>query len=44
MATVEDIAIDISLNINSFPTKPDDLRKVSVHVLNVRRFVSFNLT
>jgi hypothetical protein len=35
MATVEDNAIDISLNINSFPTKPDDLRKVSVHVFSI---------
>lgn len=28
----EDNAIDISLNINCSPIKPDDLRKVSVHV------------
>lgn len=31
----EDNVIDISLNINSSPIKPDDLRRVSVHVLNI---------
>jgi hypothetical protein len=27
------------LNINSSPLKPDDLRKVSVHVLNISAFI-----
>jgi hypothetical protein len=39
MTMAEDNTIDISLNINSSPLKPDDLRKVSVHVLNISAFI-----
>jgi hypothetical protein len=34
MTMAEDNEIDICLNINSSPIKPDDLHGVSVHVLN----------
>jgi hypothetical protein len=39
MTTAEDNTIDISLNINSISTRPDDLRKVSVHVLNISALI-----
>jgi hypothetical protein len=41
MTMAEDNAIDISLNINSSPITSDDLRRVSVHVLNISVLIFF---
>jgi hypothetical protein len=39
MTMAEDNTIDISLNITSSHLKPEDLRRVSVHVLNISALI-----